>query len=122
MALFVEGKWFRFILSLYLVLAIAGTLVFAAADALELDERGENRLVGGDFFMTLNHNAIDWLAPQIGRAKGHGPLSARSGAPRFSLPLGMPGVQTALVQPVIKMTGKPPYPPGKNAVQIKLRI
>ena len=125
MTLFARGKWSRFILPLYLVLAMIGTLVFAAPDALcfaELDET-ENLLYSKDFFAPTN--ITDWLAPgtaRIGRAKGHGPLLIRSGVHRVSLSLGTPGFQAALIQSLLKTTVKVQYPPGKNAVQPKLRI
>jgi hypothetical protein len=117
-------KWPRFVLAVYLVIAIMGTCAFLAAETLDLDEWESGRPLSDSFVTSMDH-AVDWLAVEpntISRAKGQPPSPMRNGASRIFMSLEPQHAGISLVRSSQRAIINIHCLNIKNTILLKLRI
>ena len=124
MVLCAGAKWPRFVVAVYLVIAIMGTCAFSAALAFAFDEWESGRRLTDSFFTSTDH-AVDWLAVEphtVSRAKGQQPSPMRNGALRICMPLEAQQAGALFAESSLNAIINIYHFNFKNAILLKLRI
>ena len=117
-------KWLKFVLPIYLILAIAGSFAFSAGkDLLYANTNGD--IPGSGSYFSSTVRTVDWLAedtPTINNANKHSNTLLRNRLIRVFAITGIFGIAVFFAKSNFKINKNDNFPKIKNLVPLKLRI